>query len=83
MYRSDRKWDSEKSLHRVTTKEKFLISELEKSRKFPRNGVAEADAKESESSREVGARGDENVRERDSVLRRRTGKKSQRGARVR
>ena len=30
-----------KSLHRVTTKEKFLISELEKAREFPWNDVAE------------------------------------------
>ena len=30
-----------KSLHRVTPKEKFLISELEKARKFPWNDVAE------------------------------------------
>ena len=30
-----------KSLHRVTTKEKFLISELEEAREFPWNDVAE------------------------------------------
>ena len=30
-----------KSLHRVTPKEKFLISELEKGREFPSDDVAE------------------------------------------
>ena len=46
-----------KSLHRVTTKEKFLISELEEAREFPWNNVAEKLKSAIETRRDQGSSG--------------------------